>query len=234
MTSADVVFNVKSRRLPCSSNWRVNPDLPRLTSLLDIFVRGFLSVRLSVLLAVISSTNATVLLTFWTTSFTNFSTILEIALLGSTPTWLDRCLVVCLDDPCLCRSPNRSACRALIEAPLVNVGVVRYVNIPLVWASGESPHYEPSGQNVSTVSQICLILVSNCFKRSQFCLKHVSDKMSQFVSILDFFDIWDTIETALIWEQFESNLRAIWDFFLRCQKGVKKVSKMYKKGFGGI
>ena len=41
-------------------------------------------------------------------------------------------------------------------------------------------HYEPPGQNVSIVSQICLILVSNCLKRSQFCLKHVLDKMSQF------------------------------------------------------
>ena len=41
-------------------------------------------------------------------------------------------------------------------------------------------HYEPPGQNVSIVSQICLILVSNCLKRSKFCLKHVSDKMSQF------------------------------------------------------
>ena len=41
-------------------------------------------------------------------------------------------------------------------------------------------HYEPPGQNVSIVSQICLIFVSNCLKRSQFCLKHVSDKMSQF------------------------------------------------------
>ena len=41
-------------------------------------------------------------------------------------------------------------------------------------------HYEPPGQNVSIVSQICLILVSNCLKRSQFSLKYVSDKMSQF------------------------------------------------------
>ena len=41
-------------------------------------------------------------------------------------------------------------------------------------------HCEPPGQNVSIVSQMCLILVSNCLKRSQFYLKHVSDKMSQF------------------------------------------------------
>ena len=41
-------------------------------------------------------------------------------------------------------------------------------------------HYEPLGQNVSTLSQISLKLVSNCLKISQFSLKYVSDKMSQF------------------------------------------------------
>ena len=44
----------------------------------------------------------------------------------------------------------------------------------------EGYQYEPPGQNVSTVSQISLKLVSNCLKRSQFSLKYVSDKMSQF------------------------------------------------------
>ena len=41
-------------------------------------------------------------------------------------------------------------------------------------------HYEPPGHNVSIVTQISLKLVSNCLKRSQFSLKYVSDKMSQF------------------------------------------------------
>ena len=50
------------------------------------------------------------------------------------------------------------------------------LNLPLSRYS----HYEPPGQNDSIVSQICLIFVSNCLKRSQFCLKHVSDKMLQF------------------------------------------------------
>ena len=45
-------------------------------------------------------------------------------------------------------------------------------------------HYEPLGQNVSTVSQISLKLVSNYFNRSQYSLKYVSDKMSQFGLIL--------------------------------------------------
>ena len=47
-------------------------------------------------------------------------------------------------------------------------------------ALNDNFHCEPPGQNVSIVSQICLILVSNYLKRSQFYLKHVSDKMSQF------------------------------------------------------
>ena len=58
-------------------------------------------------------------------------------------------------------------------------------------------HCEPPRQNVCIVSQICLILVSNCFKRSQFYLKHVSDKCLNVVSILDLFDIWDTINSSL-------------------------------------
>ena len=87
-------------------------------------------------------------------------------------------------------------------------------------------HYEPPGQNVSIVSQICLILVSNCLKRSQFCLKHVSDKMSQVgFNLRPFWHLrynWDC-----------PYLRAIWDIFLRCQKSVKKVSKMSQKGIWG-
>ena len=59
-------------------------------------------------------------------------------------------------------------------------------------------HYEPHGQNVSTVSQICLILVSNCLKISQFYLKHVSDKISQF---------------GLNLRPFWHLLRANWDIF---------------------
>ena len=87
-------------------------------------------------------------------------------------------------------------------------------------------HYEPPGQNVSIVSQICLILVSNCLKRSQFCLKHVSDKMSQFgLNLRPFWHLrynWDC-----------PYLRAIWDIFLRCQKSVEKISKMSQKGIWG-
>ena len=94
------------------------------------------------------------------------------------------------------------------------------------WAFALPLHYEPPGQNVSIVSQICLILVSNCLKRSQFCLKHVSDKMSQFgLNLRPFWHLrynWDC-----------PYLRAIWDIFLRCQKSVKKVSKISQKGILG-
>ena len=95
----------------------------------------------------------------------------------------------------------------------------------------EYMHYEPPGQNVSIVSQICLIFVSNCLKRSQFCLKHVSDKMSQFgLNLRHFWHLRHNLRLPL----FESNLRAIWDIFLRCQKGVKKVSNMSQKGIWEI
>ena len=103
---------------------------------------------------------------------------------------------------------------------------------PSLWYSIDSfeykdrYHYEPPGQNISIVSQICLILVSNCLKRSKFCLKHVSDKMSQFgLNLRPFWHLrynWDC-----------PYLRAIWDIFLRCQKSVKKVSKMSQKGIWG-
>ena len=95
-------------------------------------------------------------------------------------------------------------------------------------------HYEPPGQNVSIVSQICLILVSNCLKRSQFCLKYVSDKMSQFG--LNLRPFW-AFEIQLRLSLFESNLRAIWWHFSalskRCQKGLKNVSKRDLGGFSG-
>ena len=83
-------------------------------------------------------------------------------------------------------------------------------------------HYEPPGQNVSIVSQICLILVSNCLKRSQFCLKYVSDKMSQFETFLTF-----EIQLRATWEQFET-------FFCVVKKVSKRSQKCLKKGFGGI
>ena len=86
-------------------------------------------------------------------------------------------------------------------------------------------HYEPPGQNCSIVSQICLIFVSNCFKRSQFCLKHVSDKMSQFgLNLRPFWHLrhnWDCPSLRAIWEQFET-FSAL---SKRCQKGLKHVSK---------
>ena len=59
-----------------------------------------------------------------------------------------------------------------------------------LWTSGTKCLY--------TVSQICLILISNCLKRSQFCLKHVSDKMTQF---------------GLNLRPFWLLLRANWEFF---------------------
>ena len=87
-------------------------------------------------------------------------------------------------------------------------------------------HCEPPGQNVSIVSQICLILVSNCLKRSQFYLKHVSDKMSQFgLNLRPFWHLrhnWDCPHLRAIWEQFET---------LFCV--VKMVSKRDLGGFSG-
>ena len=93
-------------------------------------------------------------------------------------------------------------------------------------------HYEPPGQNVSIVSQICLILVSNCLKRSQFCLKHVSDKMSQFGLQFETFLTFETqLRLPLFEEQFESNLRHFSALSKRCQKGLQTC---LKKGFGGF
>ena len=93
------------------------------------------------------------------------------------------------------------------------------------------PHYEPPGQNVSIVSKICLILVSNCLKRSQFCLKHVSDKMSQFgLNLRPFWHLrhnWDCPYLRAIWEQFET-------FFCVVKKVSKRSQTCLKKGFGGF
>ena len=92
-------------------------------------------------------------------------------------------------------------------------------------------HYEPPGQNVSIVSQICLIFVSNCLKRSQFCLKHVSDKMSQFgLNLRPFWHLrhnWDCPYLRAIWEQFET-------FFCVVKKVSKRSQTCLKKGFGGF
>ena len=87
-------------------------------------------------------------------------------------------------------------------------------------------------KNVSIVSQIGLIFVSNCLKKisilSQTCLGQNVSIWSQFETFLTF---WDTIETApylrAIWEQFET-------FFCVVKKGVKKVSNMSQKGIWGI
>ena len=96
---------------------------------------------------------------------------------------------------------------------------------------GYSRHYEPPGQNVSIVSQICLIFVSNCLKRSKFCLKHVSDKMSQFgLNLRPFWHLrhnWDCPYLRAIWEQFET-------FFCVVKKVSKRSQTCLKKGFGGF
>ena len=95
--------------------------------------------------------------------------------------------------------------------------------------SYQGSHYEPPGQNVSIVSQICLIFVSNCLKRSQFCLKHVSDKMSQFgLNLRPFWHLrhnWDCPYLRAIWEQFET-------FFCVVKKVSKRSQTCLKKGFG--
>ena len=92
-------------------------------------------------------------------------------------------------------------------------------------------HYEPPGQNVSIVSQMCLIFVSNCLKRSQFCLKHVSDKMSHFgLNLRPFWHLrhnWDCPYLRAIWEQFEK-------FFCVVKKVSKRSQTCLKKGFGGF
>ena len=89
------------------------------------------------------------------------------------------------------------------------------------------PHYEPPRQNVTIVSQICLILVSNCLKDLNFVSNMSRTKCLNLVSIWDLFDIWDAIETVPIWEQFET-------FFCVVKKVSKRSQKVLKKGFGGI
>ena len=89
-----------------------------------------------------------------------------------------------------------------------------------------SCHCEPLGQNVSIVSQICLILVSNCLKRSQFYLNMSRTKclnLSQFETFL-------TFETQLRLPPFESNYSALSKW---CQKGLKNVSNRDLGGFSG-
>ena len=77
---------------------------------------------------------------------------------------------------------------------------------------------------MSTVSQICLIFVSNCLNRSKICLKHVSDKMSQFgLNLRPFWHLrhnWDC-----------PYLRAIWDIFPVLSKRCQNMSQ---KGIWGI
>ena len=86
--------------------------------------------------------------------------------------------------------------------------------------------YEPPGQNVSTVSQICLILVSNCLKRS----KNLSQTcLGQNVSFGSQFETFLTFETQLRLPLFESNLR-----FCVVKKVSKRSQKCLKKGFGGF
>ena len=60
------------------------------------------------------------------------------------------------------------------------IGYHHLINCQLMIYSNTLSHYESPGQNYSPVSQISLKLVSNCLKRSQFSLKYVSDKMSEF------------------------------------------------------
>ena len=80
---------------------------------------------------------------------------------------------------------------------------------------------------VSNLSNLGLKLLKKISILSQTCL-------GQNVSIWSQFETFLTFETQLRLPPFESNLRAIWDIILRCQNGVKKVSKRSQMGFGGI
>ena len=86
-------------------------------------------------------------------------------------------------------------------------------------------HYEPPEQNVSTVSQISLKLVSNCLKRSPFSLKYVSDKTSQFETFLIFETQLRLSPTdlfhCLIWEQFETFCCIVKYVSIMSQKGIR-------------
>ena len=82
-----------------------------------------------------------------------------------------------------------------------------------LWTSGTKCLY-----CVSNWSNLCLKLLKKISILSQTCL-------GQNVSIWSQFETFLTFETQLRLPLFKSNLRAIWDIFLRCQKGLKHVSK---------
>ena len=90
-----------------------------------------------------------------------------------------------------------------------------------LWTSGTKCLY-----CVSNLSNLGLKLLKKISILSQICL-------GQNVSIWSQFETFLTFEIQLRLSLFESNLRAIWDIFLHCQKGVKKVSKMSQKGIWG-
>ena len=90
-----------------------------------------------------------------------------------------------------------------------------------LWTSGTKCLY-----CVSNLSNLGLKLLKKISILSQTCL-------GQNVSIWSQFETFLTFETQLRLPPFESNLRAIWDIILRCQNGVKKVSKMSQKGIWG-
>ena len=90
-----------------------------------------------------------------------------------------------------------------------------------LWTSGTKCLY-----CVSNLSNLGLKLLKKISILSQTCL-------GQNVSIWSQFETFLTFETQLRLPPFESNLRTIWDIILRCQNGVKKVSKMSQKGIWG-
>ena len=92
---------------------------------------------------------------------------------------------------------------------------------PTLWTSGTKCLY-----CVSNLSNLGLKLLKKISILSQTCL-------GQNVSIWSQFETFLTFETLLRLPPFESNLRTIWDIILRCQNGVKKVSKMSQKGIWG-
>ena len=92
-------------------------------------------------------------------------------------------------------------------------------------------HCEPPGQNVCIVSQIFLILVSNCFKRFSILSQTCLGQMSQFgLNFRPFWHLrhnWDCPHLRAIWEQFET-------VFCVVKMVSKRSQKCLKKGFGGI
>ena len=106
-----------------------------------------------------------------------------------------------------------------------------YGNMQVMLSLGEAHSLWTSGTKclycVSNLSNLGLKLLKKISILSQTCL-------GQNVSIWSQCKTFLTFETQLRLPLFESNLRAIWDIFLRCQKGVKKVSKISQKGIWGI